>query len=100
VRRARSGINNPSRPLGSFLFLGPTGVGKTETTKALADVFFGRGALAGEIGADGEATIERLDMSEYSGADAVEKLIGDAVAVEPHLCPVKERFEALYLYAL
>ncbi|MBX4198542.1 AAA family ATPase [Candidatus Parcubacteria bacterium] len=65
VRRARSGINNPDRPLASFLFLGPTGVGKTETTKALAEVFFGA-----------EAKIERLDMSEYSGIDALEKLIG------------------------
>lgn len=65
VRRARSGINNPNRPLGSFLFLGPTGVGKTETTKALAEVFFGA-----------EAKIERLDMSEYTGGDAISKLIG------------------------
>jgi ATP-dependent Clp protease ATP-binding subunit ClpC len=65
VRRARSGINNPNRPLASFLFLGPTGVGKTETTKALADVFF-----------ESEARIERLDMSEYSGRDALPKLIG------------------------
>ncbi len=65
VRRARSGITNPNRPLGSFLFLGPTGVGKTETTKALADVFFGD-----------KAHILRLDMSEYSGSDALEKLIG------------------------
>lgn len=65
VRRARSGITNPNRPLGSFLFLGPTGVGKTETTKALANVFFGE-----------KAHILRLDMSEYSGVDALEKLIG------------------------
>ncbi len=65
VRRARSGINNPNRPLASFMFLGPTGVGKTETTKALADVFFGA-----------EAKIERLDMSEYTGGDSVAKLIG------------------------
>lgn len=65
VRRARSGIANPSRPLGSFLFLGPTGVGKTETTKALAEVFFGR-----------DANIMRLDMSEYSSSDATSKLIG------------------------
>jgi ATP-dependent Clp protease ATP-binding subunit ClpC len=65
VRRARSGITNPNRPLGSFLFLGPTGVGKTETTKALANVFFGE-----------KAHILRLDMSEYSGIDALEKLIG------------------------
>ncbi len=65
VRRARSGITNPNRPLGSFLFLGPTGVGKTETTKALANVFFGE-----------NAHILRLDMSEYSGEDSLEKLIG------------------------
>jgi ATP-dependent Clp protease ATP-binding subunit ClpC len=65
VRRARSGINNPNRPIASFLFLGPTGVGKTETTKALAEVFFGA-----------EAKIERLDMSEYSGPEALQKLIG------------------------
>ena len=65
VRRARSGITSPNRPLASFLFLGPTGVGKTETTKALGEVFFGR-----------EAKIERLDMSEYAGPDALSKLIG------------------------
>ncbi len=65
VRRARSGITNPNRPLGSFLFLGPTGVGKTETTKALAQVFFGE-----------NANILRLDMSEYSSSDSVSKLIG------------------------
>ncbi|MFZ2523177.1 MAG: AAA family ATPase [Minisyncoccia bacterium] len=65
MRKARSGIENPDRPLGSFLFLGPTGVGKTETTKALAEVFFGS-----------STQIERLDMSEYSGTDALEKLIG------------------------
>lgn len=66
VRRARSGINNPSRPMASFLFLGPTGVGKTETTKALGEVFFG-----------GDAPMLRLDMSEYSGTDALAKLIGE-----------------------
>lgn len=65
MRRARAGIANPKRPIGSFLFLGPTGVGKTETTKALAESFFGN-----------EEQIIRLDMSEYSGDDAVEKLIG------------------------
>ncbi|MES2437147.1 MAG: AAA family ATPase [Patescibacteria group bacterium] len=65
VRRARSGINNPNRPLASFLFLGPTGVGKTETTKALAEVFFGA-----------EAKIERLDMSEYTSSESLSKLIG------------------------
>jgi ATP-dependent Clp protease ATP-binding subunit ClpC len=65
LRRARSGIESKNRPLGSFLFLGPTGVGKTETTKALAEVFFGN-----------EKKIMRLDMSEYSGDDALQRLIG------------------------
>jgi len=65
ARRARSGIQNPNRPIGSFLFLGPTGVGKTETAKALAEAFFGD-----------EKKILRLDMSEYKGADAMDKLIG------------------------
>lgn len=65
VRRARSGINNPNRPMASFLFLGPTGVGKTETTKALGEIFFGK-----------TAEIQRLDMSEYSTPDALSKLIG------------------------
>lgn len=65
LRRARSGIGNPNRPMGSFLFLGPTGVGKTETTKALAQVFF-----------NDEARINRLDMSEYQTDDALNRLIG------------------------
>ncbi len=65
LRRARSGISSPNRPMGSFLFLGPTGVGKTETTKALAQVFFGD-----------EKNIIRLDMSEYENDDALSRLIG------------------------
>ncbi|NBD74134.1 AAA domain-containing protein [Patescibacteria group bacterium] len=65
VRRARAGINDPDRPIGTFLFLGPTGVGKTETAKALAHVFFGA-----------EDAMHRLDMSEFQGADAVGRLIG------------------------
>ncbi len=65
LRRARSGISSQNRPMGSFLFLGPTGVGKTETTKALAEVFFGD-----------EKNIVRLDMSEYQGDDAISRLIG------------------------
>lgn len=65
LRRARSGISSPNRPVGSFLFLGPTGVGKTETTKALAQVFFGD-----------EKTTMRLDMSEYQSDDALNRLIG------------------------
>lgn len=65
MRRARTGIQASDKPIGSFLFLGPTGVGKTETAKALATVFFG-----------GEQNLRRLDMSEYSGDDAVTQLIG------------------------
>ncbi|MEI7720198.1 MAG: AAA family ATPase [bacterium] len=65
MRRARAGLRNPARPIGSFLFLGPTGVGKTETAKALEEVFFGT-----------EVPLLRLDMSEYSGADALQRLTG------------------------
>ena len=55
VRRARAGISDPDRPTGSFLFLGPTGVGKTELAKALADFLF-----------DDERAMVRIDMSEYA----------------------------------
>ena len=72
MRLARSGLENPKKPLGSFLFLGPTGVGKTETTKALASVFFGD-----------EENIIRLDMSEYSSADSIAKLTGSFESNEP-----------------
>ncbi len=65
LRRARSGVANKDRPMGSFLFLGPTGVGKTETTKALAATFFGS-----------QTKILRLDMSEYRTEDALDRLIG------------------------
>jgi len=65
MRRARAGIQNPNRPLGSFLFLGPTGVGKTETAKGLARVFFGD-----------EDQMLRLDMSEYNSHEALTRLIG------------------------
>ncbi|MSR78645.1 MAG: ATP-dependent Clp protease ATP-binding subunit [Candidatus Taylorbacteria bacterium] len=65
LRRSRSDITNPERPMGSFLFLGPTGVGKTETTKALASVFF-----------NSEDTVIRLDMTEYQTSDALKRLIG------------------------
>lgn len=65
LRRARAGFGNPKRPLGSFLFLGPTGSGKTETAKALAEAYFGN-----------EDRMIRLDMSEFQGVDAVERLIG------------------------
>ncbi|MBI4136157.1 MAG: ATP-dependent Clp protease ATP-binding subunit [Candidatus Vogelbacteria bacterium] len=72
LRRSRAGIRNLKRPMGSFLFLGPTGVGKTETAKALAAVFFG-----------GEDRLLRLDMSEYRGAEALGRLIGSPAAGEP-----------------
>ena len=65
VRRSRAGLQDPSKPIGSFLFLGPTGVGKTELTKALAEFLF-----------DDEAAITRLDMSEYMEKHSVSRMIG------------------------
>lgn len=65
LRRSRTGVRNMKRPIGSFLFLGSTGVGKTETAKALAEVFFGN-----------EDSMSRIDMSEYRGDDAVDRLTG------------------------
>jgi ATP-dependent Clp protease ATP-binding subunit ClpB len=65
VRRARAGLQDPNRPMGSFMFLGPTGVGKTELTKALAEYLF-----------DNETAMVRLDMSEYMEKHSVARLIG------------------------
>ena len=65
VRRSRAGISDPDRPSGSFLFLGPTGVGKTELAKALADFLF-----------DDERAMTRIDMSEYSERHSVARLVG------------------------
>ena len=65
IRRSRADINDPKRPIGSFLFLGPTGVGKTELTKAIADVLF-----------DNEDSIIRFDMSEFMESHSVSRLIG------------------------
>src|SRR5436305_991492 len=65
VRRARAGLQDPHRPMGSFMFLGPTGVGKTELTKALAEYLF-----------DDETAMVRLDMSEYMEKHSVSRLIG------------------------
>ena len=65
VRRARAGLQDPNRPIGSFLFLGPTGVGKTELTRALADFLF-----------DDDQAMVRIDMSEYMEKHAVSRLIG------------------------
>jgi ATP-dependent Clp protease ATP-binding subunit ClpB len=65
VRRARAGLQDPARPIGSFLFLGPTGVGKTETARALAEFLF-----------DDEKALLRIDMSEYMEKHSVSRLIG------------------------
>ena len=65
VRRSRAGISDPNRPVGSFLFLGPTGVGKTELAKALADFLF-----------DDERAMVRIDMSEYGEKHSVARLVG------------------------
>lgn len=66
LRRARAGVRNQNRPIGTFLFLGPTGVGKTELSKALADVYFG-----------GEGRMIRLDLNEFVQAQDVNRLIAD-----------------------
>lgn len=65
MRRARSGISNKKRPMGTFLFLGPTGVGKTETAKALADIYF-----------NGQEKMIRLDMSEFQSLADIPRLLG------------------------
>jgi len=65
IRRSRAGISDPNKPIGSFMFLGPTGVGKTETAKALAELLF-----------DDERSMVRIDMSEYGEKHSVSRLIG------------------------
>ena len=65
IRRSRSGLGDPNKPIGSFIFLGPTGVGKTELAKTLADVLF-----------DDERAITRIDMSEYQEKHSVSRLVG------------------------
>jgi len=65
VRRARAGLQDPNRPIGSFLFLGPTGVGKTELTKAIAEFLF-----------DNDQAMVRIDMSEFMEKHSVSRLIG------------------------
>lgn len=67
LRRARAGVRNENRPIGTFLFLGPTGVGKTELSKALADVYFG-----------GEGKLIRIDLNEFVRPDDVARLIANA----------------------
>lgn len=68
VLRSRAGLQDPSKPLGSFLFLGPTGVGKTELAKALAEDLF-----------DSEDQMVRIDMSEYMEKESVSRLVGAAL---------------------
>src|SRR5665811_2294808 len=65
IRRSRAGLSDPNRPIGSFLFLGPTGVGKTELARALAGFLF-----------DDERAMVRIDMSEYMEKHSVSRLIG------------------------
>ena len=65
IKRSRVGLKDPNRPIGSFLFLGPTGVGKTELSKALAEILF-----------ENEKALIKLDMSEYMEAHSISKLIG------------------------
>src|SRR4051812_49811231 len=65
IRRARTGLQDPNRPLGSFIFLGPTGVGKTELARALAEFLF-----------DDDRAMVRIDMSEYQEKHTVSRLVG------------------------
>src|SRR3546814_1214829 len=65
IRRSRAGLSDPNRPIGSFLFLGPTGVGKTELARSLADFLF-----------DDERAMVRIDTSEYMEKHAVSRLVG------------------------
>lgn len=74
LRRARSGVRNQNRPIGTFLFLGPTGVGKTELSKALASVYFG-----------GEGNLLRIDLNEYVRSEDVARLIADSATNEHSL---------------
>ena len=69
IRRARTGVRNENRPIGTFLFLGPTGVGKTELSKALADVYFG-----------GESRLVRVDLNEFVRPEDVARLIADGAS--------------------
>ena len=89
MRRARVGIGSKNRPMGSFLFMGPTGVGKTETAKALAQIYFGS-----------EEKMIRLDMSEFQAIADIQRLIGSVSPVEMQgllTTPVRERPFSLLL---
>lgn len=79
--RARDmGVKNPNRPIGSFIFLGPTGVGKTQTAKTLADIYFGSSDV-----------IIRFDMAEFAGADGFSRLVGARDSNRPGLLPTAIR---------
>lgn len=80
IVRARAHVRNRNRPIGSFLFLGPTGVGKTETAKALAEAYFGS-----------DAYLQRLDMSEFQNTDAIERLIGSTNGTNGRLTSLVEQ---------
>ncbi len=89
MRRSRSGLSSKKRPMGVFLFLGPTGVGKTETAKALAEIYFG-----------GEDKMIRLDMSEFQSVSDIGRLIGQVSPVEEQgllTTPVRENPFSLVL---
>ena len=88
LRRARAGVRNEGRPIGTFLFLGPTGGGKTELSKALGEVYFG-----------GEDNLIRLDMNEFVGPDDVRRLIEDGANDPNSLCAqvMKQPFSVVLL---
>ena len=88
IRRARAGVRNQNRPIGTFLFLGPTGVGKTELAKALAAIYFG-----------GEDRIVRIDMNEYVSKNDVSRLIADGADNEYSLTArvIKQPFSVVLL---
>lgn len=89
LRRMRSGIGSTSKPIGSFLFLGPTGVGKTETAKALAKAYFGS-----------EKHMIRLDMSEYQSPSSIDRLIGSAALNQPGQLVMKAKDQPYTLLLL
>src|SRR3989344_3136916 len=102
LRRSRSGLGSKKRPMGVFLFLGPTGVGKTETAKALAQIYFGQ--MAGHIDQkpqdQGAEKMIRLDMSEFQSVPDIVRLIGGVVPVEEQgllTTPVRENPFSLVL---
>ena len=88
LRRARSGVRNQNRPIGTFLFLGPTGVGKTELSKALAAVYFG-----------GEERLVRVDLNEYSNINDVNRLLANGSTDPYSLCAqiAKQPFSVVLL---